>query len=112
MAPAMPPPPRTVLRAVDCDAFALVGAANPCPYSSFGDPRRACSYAASDVRRYQKRLTVLGMNKILLTCALDGEQVATVSLRVVRRHEDDSVGDGGGARSRTTFDRKLPKHLT
>jgi magnesium chelatase family protein len=37
--------------------FTLVGAMNPCPCGYFGDPRRACTCAASAVARYQKRIS-------------------------------------------------------
>lgn len=37
--------------------FTLVAAMNPCPCGYFGDPRRACSCAASAVSRYQKRIS-------------------------------------------------------
>ena len=35
--------------------FTLVAAMNPCPCGFHGDPRRACSCAASAVARYQNR---------------------------------------------------------
>lgn len=38
---------------VDCDAFVLIAAMNPCPCGYFGDPRRSCSCAASAVSRYR-----------------------------------------------------------
>lgn len=37
--------------------FTLVAAMNPCPCGYYGDPRRACSCAASAVARYQKRIS-------------------------------------------------------
>jgi magnesium chelatase family protein len=37
--------------------FCLVGAMNPCPCGYHGDPRRACTCAASAVSRYQKRIS-------------------------------------------------------
>src|SRR5215210_2064284 len=40
---------------VDCDAFVLVAAMNPCPCGYYGDPRRACSCAPGAIGRYQKR---------------------------------------------------------
>lgn len=37
--------------------FTLVAAMNPCPCGYYGDPRRACTCAASAVTRYQKRIS-------------------------------------------------------
>ncbi|MCA9858678.1 MAG: ATP-binding protein, partial [Thermomicrobiales bacterium] len=37
--------------------FTLIAAMNPCPCGYYGDPRRACSCAASAVSRYQKRIS-------------------------------------------------------
>src|SRR5215204_4080999 len=38
---------------VDCDAFVLIAAMNPCPCGYYGDPRRACSRAPGAIGRYQ-----------------------------------------------------------
>jgi predicted ATPase with chaperone activity len=48
---------RTVHQWVDCDAFVLIAAMNPCPCGYFGDPRRACSCATGAIGRYQKRIS-------------------------------------------------------
>jgi magnesium chelatase family protein len=40
---------RTGLRRVDCDAFVLIGALNPCPCGYFGDPVRECTCSMSMV---------------------------------------------------------------
>ncbi len=37
--------------------FTLIAAMNPCPCGYYGDPRRACTCAASAVGRYQKRIS-------------------------------------------------------
>ncbi|MBL8128411.1 MAG: ATP-binding protein, partial [Chloroflexia bacterium] len=37
--------------------FCLIAAMNPCPCGYYGDPRRACTCAASAVSRYQKRIS-------------------------------------------------------
>ena len=42
---------------VDCDAFALVAAMNPCPCGYLGDPVRECRCAGSAIARYQKRIS-------------------------------------------------------
>src|SRR5687767_4884195 len=42
---------------VDCDAFVLIAASNPCPCGYHVDPRRACSCAAVAIGRYQKRIS-------------------------------------------------------
>ncbi|MBW3633910.1 MAG: ATP-binding protein [Chloroflexi bacterium] len=44
-----------MLCGVDCDAFALIAAMNPCPCGYYGGPRRACSCAPGAIGRYQKR---------------------------------------------------------
>ena len=53
-APTAGPPTRTLRFRVDCDTCVVVGAMNPCPCGYHGDPRRACTCAASAVGRYQK----------------------------------------------------------
>jgi Magnesium chelatase, subunit ChlI len=53
---------------VDCDAFVLLGAMNPCPCGFFGDPRRACTCGPSAVSRrcsfrFQKQESTGGQPK-------------------------------------------------
>jgi hypothetical protein len=52
--PAMtvPQPVQRLLERVDCDAFVLIAAMNPCPCGYYGDPRRACSCAPGAIGRY------------------------------------------------------------
>jgi len=38
---------------VDCDAFVLIAAMNPCPCGYSGDPRRACTCAPGAIGRYR-----------------------------------------------------------
>jgi hypothetical protein len=52
---AAAPSIQTLLERVDCDAFVLIAAMNPCPCGYYGDPRRACSCAPGAISRYQKR---------------------------------------------------------
>jgi predicted ATPase with chaperone activity len=54
-AAAAAPSIQTLLERVDCDAFALIAAMNPCPCGCYGDPRRACTCAPGAIGRYQKR---------------------------------------------------------
>ena len=42
---------------VDCGAFVLVAAMNPCPCGYYGDPIKPCSCAPSTVTKYQKRIS-------------------------------------------------------
>jgi magnesium chelatase family protein len=42
---------------VDCGAFVLLGAMNPCPYGYYGDPIKPCTCAPSAVTKCQKRIS-------------------------------------------------------
>jgi magnesium chelatase family protein len=48
----VPQPVQRLLERVDCDAFVLIAAMNPCPCGYYGDPRRACSCAPGAIGRY------------------------------------------------------------
>jgi magnesium chelatase family protein len=42
---------------VDCDAFALVAAMNPCPCGFNGDPIRQCTCSSGTIERYQRKIS-------------------------------------------------------
>src|SRR5512142_1114217 len=42
---------------VDCSAFVLISAMNPCPCGYYGDPIKPCTCAPSAVTKYQKRIS-------------------------------------------------------
>jgi magnesium chelatase family protein len=87
---------------VDCDAFVLIAAMNPCPCGFNGDPRRTCSCAASAVARYQKRISGPLLDRIdihlevpripheQLADRRPGESSAAVRERVERAREIQS----------------------
>jgi magnesium chelatase family protein len=80
----------------------LIAAMNPCPCGFFGDPRRACSCAASAVSRYQKRISGPLLDRIdihlevpripheQLADRRPGEPSAAVRARVERAREVQS----------------------
>jgi magnesium chelatase family protein len=82
--------------------FTLIAAMNPCPCGYFGDPRRACSCAASAVSRYQKRISGPLLDRIdihlevpripheQLADRRPGEPSAAVRARVERAREVQS----------------------
>ncbi len=42
---------------VDCSAFMLLAAMNPCPFGYYGDAIKPCTCAPSTVTKYQKRIS-------------------------------------------------------
>lgn len=82
--------------------FCLVGAMNPCPCGYYGDPRRACTCAASAVSRYQKRISGPLLDRIdihldvpripheQLTERRAGESSAAIRERVERARQRQS----------------------
>jgi magnesium chelatase family protein len=82
--------------------FTLIAAMNPCPCGYHGDPRRACSCAASAVSRYQKRISGPLLDRIdihlqvpripheQLSDRKPGESSADVRARVERAREIQS----------------------
>ncbi len=42
---------------VDCSAFVLIAAMNPCPCGYYGDPIKPCTCSPSTVTQYQKRVS-------------------------------------------------------
>ncbi|PWV78838.1 YifB family Mg chelatase-like AAA ATPase [Halomonas sp. A11-A] len=79
--------------------FQLVAAMNPCPCGHLGDPRQACHCTASQIQRYQARLSGPLLDRIdlqvevpalppeQLTAATAGESSAIVRRRVVAARE-------------------------
>ena len=70
-----------MLRWVDCDAFVLIAAMNPCPCGYYGDPRRACSCAPGAISRYQKRQsTGTQANKMMSIGFFKGEMAKATGI--------------------------------
>ncbi|MBN8412903.1 YifB family Mg chelatase-like AAA ATPase [Halomonas cupida] len=90
--------------------FQLVAAMNPCPCGHLGDPRQDCSCTASQIQRYQSRLSgplldridlqveVPGLPVEELTSQQPGESTAMVRARVMAARERQMARGGLNAR--------------
>jgi len=87
-------------------AFLLVAAMNPCPCGFFGDARRSCTCAASEVRRYRQRISGPLLDRIDLHVEVPA--LPTSELRAAPESESSAAVrarvDRARARQRARFE--------
>ncbi len=71
--------------------FTLVAAMNPCPCGYYGDPEKACSCAAYEVIRYQKRLSGPLLDRIDIQITVPRIKIEELREKNIDRQKSDGL---------------------
>src|SRR5512142_966282 len=109
---------------VDCSAFVLISAMNPCPCGYYGDPIKPCTCAPSAVTKYQKRISGPLLDRIDIHVEVPrvdyqklsddrlGEPSAIIQARVEQARELQRRRFAQGSDSRSSDSGKARRGLT